>query len=56
MGTLQDKVPGFSGKLAIDIVEQQLNGSISELFDSFDPNPLAAASLGQVQYCSVLVR
>ena len=44
-------MPGFEGSVAVKIVEQQLNGSIAELFDSFEETPLAAASLGQVCGC-----
>lgn len=45
---LQDNVPGFSGARALEIVEEELGRPISEVFESFDAKPLAAASLGQV--------
>jgi predicted unusual protein kinase regulating ubiquinone biosynthesis (AarF/ABC1/UbiB family) len=48
LSKLQDKVPAFSYTQVEAIVEQGLGKTIPELFRSFDPIPLAAASLGQV--------
>ena len=48
LAKLQDKVPAFSYEQVETIVEQELGKKISELYQSFDPIPLAAASLGQV--------
>lgn len=45
---LQDRVPAFSYEQVSHIIEQDLGKSIEELYRSFDPIPLAAASLGQV--------
>jgi predicted unusual protein kinase regulating ubiquinone biosynthesis (AarF/ABC1/UbiB family) len=45
---LQDQVPQFPSAQAIAIVEKELGGPISEFYKDFDPEPLAAASLGQV--------
>jgi predicted unusual protein kinase regulating ubiquinone biosynthesis (AarF/ABC1/UbiB family) len=46
---LQDRVPPFSGRDAVSIVEQELNvGSIAEVFSQFNSTPLASASIGQV--------
>jgi len=45
---LQDNVPGFSGDKAVEVIERELKRPISEVFSSFDKQPIAAASLGQV--------
>jgi len=46
--TLQDDVPGFSGKRAKDIVSKELDLPCDDVFTNFSEEPLAAASLGQV--------
>ena len=48
LSKLQDRVPAFSYEQVEAIVERDLGKNISQLFRSFDPVPLAAASLGQV--------
>lgn len=46
--TLQDDVPGFSGKRAKAIVSEELGRPYDDIFKDFSEKPLAAASLGQV--------
>jgi len=48
LSKLQDKVPAFSYEQVEAIIEQDLGKTVPELYRSFDPIPLAAASLGQV--------
>ncbi|WP_165856159.1 ubiquinone biosynthesis regulatory protein kinase UbiB [Marinobacter sp. JSM 1782161] len=45
---LQDRVPPFPGREAQAIVEQSLGQSVSQLFQTFDSNPMASASVAQV--------
>lgn len=45
---LQDDVPAFPTKEALLSLEKSLGKPAKEIFDSIEPHPLAAASLGQV--------
>jgi predicted unusual protein kinase regulating ubiquinone biosynthesis (AarF/ABC1/UbiB family) len=45
---LQDQLPPFDNAIAYQIIETQLERSIDEIFSELSPNPVAAASLGQV--------
>lgn len=45
---LQDNVAPFEGAKFTAIVEQSLGRSVAELFASFEPEPLASASVAQV--------
>jgi ubiquinone biosynthesis protein len=48
LARLQDEVAPFPGAEAERIIEDELGVRISKLFDTFDREPIAAASLGQV--------
>lgn len=48
LARLQDRVEPFPGEEAVAIVEEELGARIRHLFERFDTEPLAAASLGQV--------
>ncbi len=48
LSQLQDRVPAFSYEQVERTITQEFGKAIPELFSSFDPIPLAAASLGQV--------
>ncbi|WP_202707308.1 ABC1 kinase family protein [Sporosalibacterium faouarense] len=45
---LQDSASKFQFKNAKEILEKELGKSIEEIFEEFDPDPIAAASIGQV--------
>jgi predicted unusual protein kinase regulating ubiquinone biosynthesis (AarF/ABC1/UbiB family) len=48
IGTLVDQVPPLSAGAAEQVIAAELAQPVSALFEVFDPEPLAAASLGQV--------
>jgi aarF domain-containing kinase len=45
---LCDKVPSFDSKIAFETMERELGRPVDEVFSEITPEPVAAASLGQV--------
>jgi predicted unusual protein kinase regulating ubiquinone biosynthesis (AarF/ABC1/UbiB family) len=45
---LQDQLPPFPTAIAFRIIEQELGRSMNEVYSQISPEPVAAASLGQV--------
>lgn len=45
---LQDQLPPFDNAIAFSIIERELGCTIKEAYSQLSPNPVAAASLGQV--------
>ncbi|MBI4853493.1 MAG: AarF/ABC1/UbiB kinase family protein [Acidobacteria bacterium] len=48
LSRLQDNVPAFPNKVAFSIIKKELGENPEYLFSEISPNPIAAASLGQV--------
>ncbi len=48
LSRLQDSVPPMSPELAAGVIEAELGQPPEQLFDRWDPEPIAAASIGQV--------
>ena len=44
-------MPAFSAAKATSIIQEDLGQPVEQLFKTFDPQPIAAASLGQVCMC-----
>lgn len=53
LSKLQDRVPAFGYEQVKDIVEGDFGRSLETLYRSFDPVPIAAASLGQVHFAQL---
>ena len=46
--TLQDKIPSFPNEVAFRFIEEELGKRPEDIYASLSPEPIAAASLGQV--------
>lgn len=50
LAKLQDRVPPFESRLAIQTIEESFGRPIAEIFSEFDSTPVASASIAQVHF------
>mmetsp|Transcript_24441 Transcript_24441/g.47860 ORF Transcript_24441/g.47860 Transcript_24441/m.47860 type:complete len:820 (+) Transcript_24441:50-2509(+) len=48
LSSLQDRLPSFPTETAMSLIEQELGRPVDSVFSEISPEPIAAASLGQV--------
>jgi len=53
LAKLQDRVPPFASKLALDEIERAYGKPWDKVFESFDPIPVASASIAQVHFATL---
>jgi ubiquinone biosynthesis protein len=53
LAKLQDRVPPFDGAVAIASIERAFGLALDDIFGSFEPQPLAAASIAQVHVATL---
>jgi len=54
LAKLQDQVPSFPGQIAIKTIEASLQAKLSDIFQEFNINALASASIAQVHSAKLL--
>lgn len=53
LAMLQDRVPPFPADVAVDTIERAFRRPVSEIFESFDRQPVASASIAQVHFAAI---
>ncbi len=56
LSLLQDRVPSFDPRIAIETIERSFRKPIAEVFVSFEEKPVASASIAQVHFATIRTR
>ncbi len=53
LARLQDRVPPFASEVAVSTIERAFGHPVDEVFESFDREPVASASIAQVHFATL---
>lgn len=53
LALLQDRVPPFPAEVAVDTIERAFRRPLNEIFEAFDHQPVASASIAQVHFAAI---
>ncbi len=53
LAKLQDRVPPFSSQIAVASIERAFNRKVDDIFESFEREPVASASIAQVHFATL---
>lgn len=56
LAMLQDRVPPFPSKVAVATIERAFRRPLNAIFETFDHEPVASASIAQVHFATVRLR
>jgi ubiquinone biosynthesis protein len=53
LAKLQDRVPPFDSRIAVEMIERAFKKPLAEIFTSFEHTPVASASVAQVHFATI---
>jgi ubiquinone biosynthesis protein len=53
LARLQDRVPPFPARIAVDTIERAFGRKLADIFESFEQQPIASASIAQVHFATL---
>jgi ubiquinone biosynthesis protein len=56
LALLQDRVPPFPSRVAVDTIERAFRRPLAAVFESFEQEPVASASIAQVHFATIRTR